>query len=211
MVARTRRMADWRGVRGRGWRCSIRMSGPFSLKLDGVRRVVRDALRDADSLDLELEDGWVFRVLADLAGDDEGRLEREVLQRFEDFFGDGGLGDDALDSACAVAEGGKQQLAGAAEVVEPAADGDGFADVGADVGDGGEVFGGGELGGHGCPVYAVRRMSRRGRGPATTKENAKSATDAKDTPRIPWRKHCVGCALPHFRFCFTAAMARGLD
>ena len=97
-------------------------------------------LGDVDALDLELEE-WGPSGGADLAGDDEGRFEGEVLEGLEDLFGDGGLGDDALDGACAVAEGGKQELAGAAEVVEPAADGDGFAYVGADVGDGGEVSG----------------------------------------------------------------------
>ena len=31
MVARTRRMADWRGVRIQRWRCSMRKSTPCSL------------------------------------------------------------------------------------------------------------------------------------------------------------------------------------
>ena len=51
------------------------------------------------------------------------------FEGFEDFFGDGGFGDDALDGAGAVAEDGEEELAGGAEVVEPAAEGDGLAFV----------------------------------------------------------------------------------
>ena len=71
------------------------------------------------------------------------------LRVVEDVFGDGGFGDDALDGAGAVAEGGEEELAGGAEVVEPAAEGDGFADVGADGGDGRDGDGGGGVGGSG--------------------------------------------------------------
>ena len=84
------------------------------------------------SVDVELEAGGGAAVGADLAGDDEAGLQREALEGLEDFFGDGGFGDDALDGAGAVAEGGEEQLAGGAQVVEPAAQGDGFADMGAD-------------------------------------------------------------------------------
>ena len=35
MVARTRRMADWRGVRIQRWRCSMRKSTPASLSWMG--------------------------------------------------------------------------------------------------------------------------------------------------------------------------------
>ena len=64
------------------------------------------------------------------------------------MLGDGGFGDDALDGAGAVAEGGEEELAGGAEVVEPGAEGDGLAFVVADFGDGGER-GGGRGGGDG--------------------------------------------------------------
>ena len=67
------------------------------------------------------------------------------------MLGYGGFGDDALDGSGAVAEDGEEELAGGAEVVEPAADGDGLAFVVADVGDGGEGGGGcGGRGGFGC-------------------------------------------------------------
>ena len=63
----------------------------------------------------------------------------EGLEGVEDVLGDGGFGDDALDGAGAVAEDGEEELAGLAQVVEPAAEGDGLADVLLEVGDGGEV------------------------------------------------------------------------
>ncbi len=77
-------------------------------------------------------------VGADFAGDGEAGFEGEVLQGLEDFFGDGGFGDDALDGAGAVAEDGEEKLARGAEVVEPAAEGDGLAFVGGEGGYGGE-------------------------------------------------------------------------
>ena len=59
------------------------------------------------------------------------------LDGLEDFGGYGGFGDDALDGAGAVAKDGEQQLAARAQVVEPAAQGDGLAFVLAEGGDGG--------------------------------------------------------------------------
>ncbi len=69
------------------------------------------------------------------AGDDEGAFEREAFEGGEGFFGDLGFGNDALDGAGAVAEGGEEEFAGGAEVVKPAAQGDGFADVLRELGD----------------------------------------------------------------------------
>ena len=54
------------------------------------------------------------------------------LEGLEDVLGDGGLGDDALDGAGAVAEGGEQELARGSDVVEPAAEGYGLAFVAAE-------------------------------------------------------------------------------
>ena len=108
---------------------------------DGVGRVVGDALDDLDVFDVELEAGGGAGVGADLAGDDDGGLQGEVLEGLEDLFGDGGFGDDALDGAGAVAEDGEEKLAGGAEVVEPAAEGDGLAFVGGEGGDGGDGSG----------------------------------------------------------------------
>ena len=70
------------------------------------------------------------------------RLDSRVrfFQGLEDLFGDGGFGDDALDGAGAVAEDGEEELARGAEVVEPAAEGDGLAFVLADGGYGGEGY-----------------------------------------------------------------------
>ena len=52
------------------------------------------------------------------------------------MLGDGGLGDDALDGAGAVAEGGEEELARGADVVKPSAKSDGVAFVGGEGGDG---------------------------------------------------------------------------
>ena len=82
-----------------------------------------------DVFDVELEAAGGAGVGADFAGDDDGGFEGEGFEGVEDFFGDGGFGDDALDGAGAVAEDGEEELAGGAEVVEPAAEGDGLAFV----------------------------------------------------------------------------------
>ena len=127
-------------------------------ELDGVGGFVGDALGDGDVVDVELEAGGGAGVGADAAGDDEGGFEGEGLEGLEYVLGDGGFGDDALDGAGAVAEDGEEELAGGAEIVEPAAEGDGLAFVLADVGDGGEDGGGGGRGGrfsrHADTVYA---------------------------------------------------------
>jgi len=101
---------------------------------DGVGRVDGDEVDDLEVGDVELEAGRGAGVGADLAGDDDRGLLREGLDALEDFFGDGGLGDDALDGSSAVAEGGEEELAGGADVVEPAAEGYSFAFVGGERG-----------------------------------------------------------------------------
>ena len=107
---------------------------------DGEGGFFGDALEDFDVFDVELVAAGGAGVGADFAGDDDGGLEGEGFEGVEDFFGDGGFGDDALDGAGAVAEDGEEEFAGGAEVVEPAAEGDGLAFVlgeGGDCGDGG--------------------------------------------------------------------------
>ena len=103
---------------------------------DGEGGFVGDALEDVDGFDVELEAGGGAGVGADFSGDGERGLEGEIFEGFEDFFGDSGFGDDALDGAGAVAEDGEEQFAGGAEIVEPAAEGDGLAFVGCEGGDG---------------------------------------------------------------------------
>jgi hypothetical protein len=108
-------------------------------ELDGEGGFYGDFLYDGDVFDVELVAAGSAGVGADFAGDGEAGFEGEIFQGLEDFFGDGGFGDDALDGAGAVAEDGEEQLARGAEVVEPAAEGDGFAFVlgeGSDCGDG---------------------------------------------------------------------------
>ena len=97
---------------------------------DGEGGFVGDALEDFDVFYVELVAAGGAAVGADFAGDGEAGFEGEVFEGLEDCFGDGGLGDDALDGAGAVAEDGEEELARGAEVVEPAAEGDGLAFVG---------------------------------------------------------------------------------
>ena len=97
-----------------------------------------DALEDFDVFYVELVAAGGAAVGADFAGDGEAGFEGECFEGVEDFFGDGGFGDDALDGAGAVAEDGEEELAGGAEVVEPAAEGDGLAFVLGEGGDGGD-------------------------------------------------------------------------
>jgi hypothetical protein len=98
-------------------------------ELDGEGCFFGDFLDDGDGFDVELVAGGGPRVGADFAGDGEGGFEGELFEGVEDFFGDGGFGDDALDGAGAVAEDGEEELARGAEVVQPAAEGDGLAFV----------------------------------------------------------------------------------
>ena len=58
-----------------------------------------------------------------------------MLQRLEDFFGQFALHADALHDAGAVAQLREHDLARLAEVVQPAGDLNGFADVLAGIGD----------------------------------------------------------------------------
>ena len=117
-------------------------------ELDGKGCVCGDFLDDGDAFDVELVAGGGAGVGADLAGDGEGGFEGELFEGVEDFFGDRGFGDDALDGAGAVAEDGEEKLARRAEVVDPAAEGDGLAFVlreGGYGGDGGSAGGFGHL------------------------------------------------------------------
>jgi len=116
---------------------------------DGERGGVVDALEDFEGFDVELEAGGGSCIGAHTAGYFQGRFEGEVFEGFEELFGDGGLGDDALDGSGAVAEDGEEELAGGAEIVEPGLEGHGLAFVGGEGGDGG--YGGcsdAEFGGH---------------------------------------------------------------
>src|SRR5207248_6443671 len=88
---------------------------------DGEWGFFGDALEDFDVFHVEFVAGGCPRVGADFAGYGEGGFEGEFFEGVEDFFGDGGLGDNALDGAGAVAEDGEEQLARGAEIVEPAA------------------------------------------------------------------------------------------
>ena len=102
--------------------------------------------RTVDVFYVELVAAGGAGVGADFAGDGEAGFEGEFFEGVEDFFGDGGFGDDALDGAGAVAEDGEEELARGAEVVEPAAEGDGLAFVLGEGGDGGDGGGSGVRG-----------------------------------------------------------------
>ncbi len=86
------------------------------LQGDGEGLVGGDGGDDLDVFDVELVAGRGAGVGSDLAGDGEGGFELKLLEGVEDLFGDSGLGDDALDGAGAVTEGGEEQLARGADV-----------------------------------------------------------------------------------------------
>ncbi len=137
------------------------------LQRDGVGGGLVDALEDFERFDVELEAGGGAVVAADLAGDFEGGFEGEVFEGFEELFGDGGLGHDALDGAGAVAEDRKEELTGGAEIVEPGLQGDGLAFVRGERGDGGYGRCGGFGGFHGLSQFTPAgktKAERRGRG-----------------------------------------------
>ncbi len=135
--ARTRRIAAWRWERTHRWRCSIRKSTPCSLGVIGIRIVLGDPLHDLNVGDVEFVAAGRALVGTDLALDNHARLLREAFDRIEHFRRDGILGDDALNDAGAVAKLRKQEFPAFAQVVKPAANGDGLAVVLADFRDSG--------------------------------------------------------------------------
>ena len=93
---------------------------------------------DFDVVDVELDTGGGAGIFADASGDDDGGFELEVFEGLKELGRDGGFGDDSLHGAGAVAEDREEQFAGCAEIVEPALEGDGLADVPCKGGDGGD-------------------------------------------------------------------------
>src|SRR5258706_13386357 len=100
---------------------------------EGVRGRLGDPLHDLDVRDVEFIAPRSALVGADFALDDDAGFLGESFDSVEDFGGDGVLRDYALDNARAVAKLREQELAAFAEVVEPSANGDRLAFVGADL------------------------------------------------------------------------------
>ena len=96
----------------------------------------RDALDHLHIRHIEFVAAGGALIGADFAFDDDARFLRQALDGVEDFGRDGVFGDYSLDDAAAVAELGEEKFAAFAEVVEPAANGDGFVFVFADLCDG---------------------------------------------------------------------------
>jgi hypothetical protein len=109
------------------------------LEGDGVGVGLGDALNDLKVFDIELEAAGSALVGADLAGDDDAGLLSEAFEGLEDRGRDAFDVGDALDGSGAVTKDGKEQLAALAEVVKPAAEGDGLAFMLAESGDGGHL------------------------------------------------------------------------
>ena len=112
------------------------------LERDGIGIVFLHALQDLRVADVKFISAGRALVGADFAGDDDAGFLRQALNGVEQFGRDGVLGDNALDDAATVAKDGEQQLAAFAQVVEPAANGDGLAFMPADFADcGNRCFG----------------------------------------------------------------------
>ena len=101
--------------------------GPVVLGADGV--LGRRRAEDLQLLHVELELALDLAVLLHGAHDLERRLLLDVIGLLEDVGRDVPLEDHALGRARPVADLEKVQLAARAAVVEPAAQGDGLADV----------------------------------------------------------------------------------
>jgi hypothetical protein len=88
-------------------------------ELDGVGIGLVDFLHDVDFADADFVAAGSALLGADLSGDDDAGFVREAFEG-----GEGGRiffqRDNTLDDAGAVAKDGEQQLAGFAQVVEPA-------------------------------------------------------------------------------------------
>src|SRR6266849_998177 len=104
---------------------------------DGIRIILGNALDDLHVADVELVATGGTLVGADLAFDDHTRFLGQRLDRVEYFRRNRVLWHHTLDHTRAVTKLRKQQLPALAQVVEPAADGDGLAFVFADLNDGG--------------------------------------------------------------------------
>ena len=103
------------------------------LERDGVGVGLGHALHDLDVFHVELEAARRALVRTHFPGDDHRRFLGQAFERCEDFRRNALDMRHALDRSGAVAKDGKQQLAAFAQVVEPAAQGDGLAFVLADV------------------------------------------------------------------------------
>ena len=93
------------------------------LELDGKGRGFGNSLDDLNFTDADFVAAGSALLGADFASDDDAGFLRQALESFEGF----GIflqGADALNDAGAVTENGEHQLAGFANIVEPAADGD---------------------------------------------------------------------------------------
>jgi hypothetical protein len=93
------------------------------LELNGKWRGIGNFLNDSDFGDADFKATRSALLGADFAGHDDAGFLSEAFESFEGigiFF----QGADTLDDAGAIAKDGENQLAGFANVVEPAANGD---------------------------------------------------------------------------------------
>jgi hypothetical protein len=104
------------------------------LRRDRIGRLLRDALHQFRALDVHLVAARSALLGAQAPANHERRLLRQVLQHLEDFRRDARLHSDALQDAATVADQRENDFAGLAEIIEPARDLDGLADVASRVG-----------------------------------------------------------------------------
>ncbi len=89
---------------------------------DRIRIGFRHALDDGGGFDVQFEAAGRASLRANFSAHDQRRFLRQILQRFERFFGERTLYGDALQDARAVADLGEADLSAAAQVVQPACD-----------------------------------------------------------------------------------------
>src|SRR5437773_6901191 len=102
---------------------------------NGIGIVVRNALDDLNVGNIKFVAPWSALIRSDFAFNDDAGFLGETLHCIEHFRRDCAFGNHALDHATAITEYREKKFAAFAEIVEPAADGDGLAFMLADFSD----------------------------------------------------------------------------
>src|SRR6266705_1494285 len=100
-----------------------------------IRIVVRHALDNLNAGNIKFVAAGGALISTDFAFNDDAGFLGEAFYRIEHFRRNSTFGNHSLDHATAIAEDWKEELPAFAEIVEPAADGDGLAFVLADFSD----------------------------------------------------------------------------
>src|SRR5438552_3114862 len=107
------------------------------LQRNGIRLAVGHALHHFRLRHIQLVAARGALIGADFASNDDARFLRKIFYLLKDFQRHGVCSDHALHQSTAVAKDGEEQLAAFAQVIEPSADSNAFADMAAELADSG--------------------------------------------------------------------------